>query len=77
MWLYFVDRKDQPTFINNTVYPTVARAIAAGQQVGRALDPEGTPLTPSPDETGSKHTTILSVFESPRVVVYVMRLCSV
>ena len=75
MWLYFVDRKDQPTFINNTVYPTAARAITAAQQVGRALDPDGTPTTPTPAETESKHRATFPVFESERVVVYIMRLC--
>ena len=75
MWLYFVDRKDLPTFINNTVYPTAARAIASGQQVGRALDPEGVATTPTPADTESKHQTTFIVFESPRVLVYVMRLC--
>lgn len=77
MWLYFVDRKDQPTFINNTVYPTAVRAITAAQQVGRALDHDGTPITPTPAETESKHRSTFPVFESDRVVVYIMRLCSV
>ena len=75
MWLYFVDRKDLPIFINNTVYPTAARAIASGQQVGRALDPEGVATTPTPADTESKHKTTFIVFESHRVVVYIMRLC--
>lgn len=75
MWLYFVDRKEFSTFINNTVYPTAARAIASGQQVGRALDPEGVATTPTPVDTESKHKTTFIVFESHRVVVYIMRLC--
>lgn len=74
MWLYFADRKDQPTFINNTVYPTAARAVTAAQQIGRALDPEGVSITP---DTESKHQSTFLVFESSRVTVYIMRLVSI
>ena len=74
MWLYFVDRKDLPSFINNTVYPTVERATLSGQQIGRALDPEGLSVTPT--DTESKHQSTFLVFESSRVTVYVMRLVS-
>jgi hypothetical protein len=75
MWLYFVDRKDQPTFINNTVYPTHEHAMTAALQVGRALDPEGQ-VHPLEDPT-NKHRSTFLLFESPRIMVYLLRLCKV
>ena len=75
MWIYFVDRTDQPTFINNTVYPTAEHATVAALQVGRALDPEGQVHTVT--DPDNKHKATFTVYESPRVMVYLLRLCPV
>jgi len=75
MWLYFMDRKEQQTFINNTVYPTSEHATVAALQVGRALDREGHvyPL----ENPSDKHRSTFLLFESPRVMIYLMRLVNV
>ncbi len=74
MWIYYVDRSTLPTFINNTVYPTAEHAIHAGQQVGRALDSGGVAHTPTVID---KHTNTYRVFESSRILVYILRLVTV
>lgn len=75
MWLYFVDQTGQPTVINNTVYPTPEHATIAGQQVGQALDSRGCALKPAITE--SKFPNTFLIYESPRVMVYLLRLVSV